>query len=73
MIKISYEQGKYDYGHVGSQMYGINVDIEMDKDASLGDCFEAFVKLLKIATYHFNKETLMDIIEYLDEAGELDF
>ena len=71
MIKLEYECKNYNYGNVGKQGYDIKTNINMVDDAGLDDLVEAFIKLLKIATYHISRENLKDAIDdYFDENGE---
>ena len=48
MIKIVIEQEKYNYGNVGKQPYNLNTTITIDKDGTLEDYLQAFIKALEI-------------------------
>ena len=51
MIKMSYKQEPYNYEGIGGQNYKVGMEIEMVQDASLGDLFDATVRLAEAATY----------------------
>lgn len=51
MLKFHYIGEPYDYGVVGSQNYKVDAEIELNDEASTTDAVEAFVEIMKIATY----------------------
>ena len=62
MLKIVYEGKNYNYENIGSQPYDINTEITMVEDASVTDVVEAVVKALQIATYHIDRETILNAV-----------
>ena len=62
MLKIVYEGKNYNYDNVGSQPYDINTEIVMIQDASITDVIEAVVRALQIATYHIDRETILNAV-----------
>ena len=68
MLKIVYEEKSYNYENVGSQPYDIKTEIEIISDASVTEAVEAFVKALQIATYHIDREIMLNAVnEVFDE------
>ena len=51
MLKFHYIGEPYNYGAAGSQNYRVDTEIEVNEDASTTDAVEAFVEIMKIATY----------------------
>lgn len=67
MIKIIYENEAYDYGLNGKQPYNIKSEIEIIKDAAIEDVVAAMVKIMRIATYHITRETMINAVnDYFD-------
>lgn len=71
MIKIIYKQDNYHYDNIGGQPYDIKTSINIIKDANVTECMEAFIKILKIATYPISRENLINAIEEIYEDGHL--
>ena len=68
MLKIVYEGENYNYGNAGKQPYDINTEIKVIEDATVTEAVEAFVKVLQIATYHIDRETMLNAVnEVFDE------
>lgn len=61
MLKIIYEGKSYNYS-VGSQPYDINSEIAIIEDATVTDAVKAFVKALQIATYHIDRQTMLNAV-----------
>jgi hypothetical protein len=51
MLKFHYIGEPYNYGVAGSQNYKVDAEIELNDEASTTDAVEAFVEIMKIATY----------------------
>ena len=67
MIKIIYEDKAYDYGFNGKQPYDIKSEIDVIDDAAIEDVVAAMVKIMRIATYHITRETMIDAVnDYFD-------
>ena len=60
MIKMNYIQEPYNYGSTGAQNYKVEMNIEMNSDASSYDILDAVVDLMNAATYHIDIKTLAD-------------
>lgn len=58
MITMNYKQEPYNYGSTGAQNYKVEMNIEMNSDASAGDVLDAIVRLMEAATYHVSIKTL---------------
>ena len=58
MIKIIYEQKAYHYECSGSQDYDINAEMVLNEDITSTDAILAFMKILQIATYRVDGDTL---------------
>ena len=70
MLKITYMQDNYHYD-CGSQPYDIKTEIDIIEDASMTEALEAFLKALKIATYHVTRASITGAVEEIfDELGE---
>lgn len=68
MLKIIYSGQNYNYGNVGKQPYDINTEIDVIKDASLDEAFQAFITALKIAGYNITGEKVLKAVDAaLDE------
>ena len=57
-----YEGKSYNYENVGAQPYDINTEIKVIEDATVKEAVEAFVKILKIATYHIDRDVMVDAV-----------
>lgn len=64
MIKIVIEQEKYDYGVAGKQPYDLDTTIAIDKDGTLENYLQAFIKALEIDGFSFlTEEKLIEAIK----------
>lgn len=70
MLKIVYEGKSYNYEDVGSQPYDINAEIVIVEDASITDVIEAVVKVLQIATYHIDRNKMLDAVNNVFDEME---
>ena len=66
MIKIIYEQKAYNYEHVESQDYDINTEMVLNEDITSTDAILAFMRILQIATYRVDGDTLREAASVLD-------
>ena len=66
MIKITYEQKAYNYDSAGSQDYDMNAEIKLNEDISSTDAILAFMKMLQVATYRVNGDTLREAASIWD-------
>ena len=71
MIKMNYIQEPYNYGSTGTQNYKVEMNIEMNSDASSYDILDAVVELMKAATYHIDIKTLASWLDnYAQEHNQ---
>ena len=71
MIKMNYIQEPYNYGSTGAQNYRVEMNIEMNSDASSYDILDAVVELMKAATYHIDIKTLASWLDnYAQEHNQ---
>lgn len=66
MIKITFTQPAYMYEHVGGQEYDIETTMTLNSDISATEAINAFVRMLNIATYHVDGDTLRRAAEDWD-------
>ena len=69
MIKIISEQPQYHYDHTGYQDYDLKTEMVLREDISAIDAIIAFMRMLNIATYRVNIETLKETINKLQDEG----
>lgn len=68
MIKIIYEQEPFYYDS-GTQPYKAKTEFRLDKDIDADEAIIAFMKILNLATYRVNINTLERLIERLKDEG----
>lgn len=77
MIKIIYEQDKYDYNTTVvnqdmKQEYKEKYSIEIANDADLYQAFDAFIKVLKVAEYSISAKKVLEIAQEYYEYNNID-
>ena len=66
MIKIIYEQKSYHYECSGNQDYDVNTEMLLNEDITSTNAILAFMKILQIATYRVDGDTLREAAAICD-------